>query len=66
MHKYMVELANISRRYRDNSHPKYWGRVIGSSADHETNEWLAGKLRSFGLSDIHIQNLPLAPTVPDE
>ena len=61
MHQYVVELANISKRYRDNGHPKYWGRLIGSSADHETNEWLAAKFRSFGLSDVHIQDLPLAP-----
>jgi len=61
MHTYVVDLANIAKRYRDNGHPKYWGRVIGSSADHETNEWLAAKFRSFGLSEVHIQDHPLAP-----
>ncbi len=61
MHTYVVDLANIAKRYRDNGHSKYWGRVIGSSADHETNEWLLGKFKSFGLSDAHIQDLPLAP-----
>ena len=43
MHRYVEELAQISRRYRDNGHPKFWGRIIGTSSDHETNEWLAGK-----------------------
>ena len=67
MHQYVVDLANIAKRYRDNGHPKYWGRVIGSEADHETNEWLAAKFRSFGLSDVRIQNHPLAPQwVPNQ
>src|SRR6266852_5314685 len=35
MHKYVVEQAAISKRYRDAGHPKYWGRIIGSSADAE-------------------------------
>jgi hypothetical protein len=61
MHTYVVDLANIAKRYRDNGHPKYWGRVIGSSADHETNEWLLAKFKSFGLTDAHIQDVPLAP-----
>ena len=61
MHTYVVDLANIAKRYRDNGHPKYWGRVIGSSADHETNEWLAAKFRSVGLIDVRIQDHPLAP-----
>ena len=61
MHKYVVELAQISRRYRDNGHPKYWGRVIGSSADHETAEWLAGKFNALGLSGVRIQGLDLPP-----
>ena len=42
------ELAQISRRYRDNGHPKFWGRIIGASSDHETNEWLAGKFQNAG------------------
>jgi hypothetical protein len=61
MHRYVVELAEISRRYRDDGHPKYWGRIIGSSADHETGEWLAGKFKALGLSDVRIQPLDLPP-----
>ena len=30
MHKYVEELAAISKRYRDAGHPKYWGRLIGT------------------------------------
>lgn len=61
MHAYVEEMAAISRRYRDAGHPKYWGRIIGTSADHETSEWLAGKFRSLGLSDVKVQPLDLAP-----
>ena len=61
MHKYVVELARISKRYRDNGHPQFWGRIIGTSSDTETNEWLAGKFRALGLSDVRIQPLDLPP-----
>jgi hypothetical protein len=61
MHPYVVELAQISRRYRDDGHPKYWGRIIGSPADQETGEWLAGKFKALGLSDVRIQPLDLPP-----
>src|SRR5215831_18279844 len=61
LHQYVEEQAAISRRYRDQGHPKFWGRIIGSSADAESAEWLANKFRSFGMSDVHIQPLPLGP-----
>ena len=31
LHRFVVEQAAISRRYRDQGHPKYWGRIIGTS-----------------------------------
>ena len=61
MHRYVEELAQISRRYRDNGHPQFWGRIIGTSSDTETNEWLAGKFKALGLSDVRIQPLDLPP-----
>jgi hypothetical protein len=61
MHKYVEELADISKRYRDAGHPKYWGRLIGTESERETNEWLAGKFRALGLSDVRIQPLDLPP-----
>ena len=30
MHKYVEELTQISRRYRDNGHPQFWGRMCSS------------------------------------
>src|SRR5207244_7798208 len=33
LHQYVEEQAAISRRYRDQGHPKFWGRIIGTPAD---------------------------------
>ncbi|HKB13958.1 MAG TPA: hypothetical protein VKD69_25010, partial [Vicinamibacterales bacterium] len=38
LHRDVEEQAAISRRYRDHGHPKFWGRIIGSSADAENAE----------------------------
>jgi hypothetical protein len=56
---YVEEQAAISRRYRDRGHPKFWGRIIGTSADAESAEWLANKFRAAGLSDV--RPLDLSP-----
>jgi Peptidase family M28 len=61
LHQYVEEQAAISRRYRDQGHPKFWGRIIGSSADAESAEWLANKFKSFGMTDVRIQPLDLSP-----
>jgi peptidase M28-like protein len=62
MHGYVVEQAAISRRYRDQGHPKFWGRIIGTSSDKESADWVAGKFKAAGLSDVRIQSLDLDPT----
>lgn len=61
MHRDVVEQALISRRYRDKGHPKFWGRITGTSSDAESAEWLAGKFKAAGLSDVRIQPLDLEP-----
>jgi hypothetical protein len=61
MHKDVVEQAQISRRYRDAGHPKFWGRITGTSSDAESAQWLAAKFKAAGLSDIRIQPLDLEP-----
>ena len=61
MHKDVVEQAHISRRYRDAGHPKFWGRITGTSSDAESAEWLAAKFKAAGLSDVRIQPLDLEP-----
>jgi hypothetical protein len=61
LHQYVEEQAAISRRYRDQGHPRFWGRIIGTSADAENAEWLVNKFKSFGMSDVRVQVLPLDP-----
>src|SRR3954469_24557572 len=61
IHQDVVAQARISRRYRDQGHPKFWGRIIGTSADAESAEWLAGRFKQAGLSDVRIQNFDLMP-----
>jgi hypothetical protein len=61
LHRYVEEQAAIARRYRDQGHPKFWGRIIGTSADAEGAEWLANKFRSLAISDVRIQPLDLSP-----
>jgi hypothetical protein len=61
MHRDVVDQTLISRRYRDAGHPKFWGRITGTSSDQESAEWLAGKFKAAGLSDVRIQPLDLDP-----
>lgn len=59
--QYVVEQANISRHYRDQGNPQFWGRVIGTPADAESARWLADKFSQIGLSDVHLQPFDLPP-----
>jgi hypothetical protein len=61
MHRDVVEQALISRRYRDNVHPKFWGRITGTSSDQESARWLAAKFETIGMSAVRIQPLDLEP-----
>jgi hypothetical protein len=61
LHEHVSDLAAISRRYRDQGHPQFWGRIIGSPADSETATWMMGKFNKFGLSDVHLQAFDLPP-----
>jgi len=58
---YVGELTAMARRYRDNGHPQFWGRIIGTSADAENADWLMAKLRTLGLADVHEQTFDLPP-----
>ncbi len=63
IHTYVVEQAMISRRFRDQGHPLYWGRPIGSTADAESAQWLEAKFKQAGLSDVRVQELPIPDPV---
>src|SRR3954464_2690703 len=59
--QYVNDLSGISRHYRDAGHPQFWGRVIGSSADQESAQWLTSRMTQIGLTDVHIEPIDLAP-----
>lgn len=59
--QYVEDLAAMSRRYRDNGHPQFWGRIIGTDADAENGRWLLAKLKAIGLSDVREQPFELPP-----
>ena len=59
--QHVEEQTAIARRYRDNGHPQFWGRIIGSEADAENANWMMEKFRDFGLSDVHQQSFDLPP-----
>jgi hypothetical protein len=59
--RYVEELAAMSRRYRDNGHPQFWGRIIGTEADAENGRWLADRFKAIGLSDVREQRFDLPP-----
>lgn len=60
IHQYVVEQSAIARRYRDQGH-QFWGRIIGTSSDAESAEWVLAKFKQFGLTEAHIQPIDLAP-----
>src|SRR5882762_10558009 len=43
--QYVEDQTAISRRYRDNGHPQFWGRISGSEGDAENARWLEDKFR---------------------
>src|SRR5258707_5280789 len=59
--QYVEDQTAISRRYRDNGHPQFWGRITGTEADAENAKWLEDKFRKIGLSDLHEQSMDLPP-----
>src|SRR5262249_23687067 len=60
LHGYVEQLAAISRRYRDQGHRQYWGRIQGTSGDAENAQWLLERFKQAGL-DARLQTLDLPP-----
>ncbi len=54
-------LTAMSRRYRDNGHLQFWGRIIGTEADRENAQWMLARFRELGLGDVHEQAFDLPP-----
>jgi hypothetical protein len=61
LHDYVSEITAISRRYRDNGHPQFWGRLEGTEGDVESAQWVFDKLKKAGLTDVRMQQFDLPP-----
>ena len=61
LHQYVEDQVAMSRRYRDSGHPQFWGRIIGTSADDESQQWWLAKFKQFGLSDVRLQTFDMVP-----
>src|SRR5262249_4155583 len=59
--KAVADLPEMRRRYRDNGHPQFGGRIIGTSADAENARWLMDRLKALGLADVREQEFDLPP-----
>ena len=59
MKRLVAEQTAIARRYRDAGH-QYWGRIIGTDADHDTASWMAEQLRQAG-ADVRVEHVDLPP-----
>jgi hypothetical protein len=57
---YVDEVVDISRRSKARGE-QLWGRIMGSQADKETEEWLLAKYRAAGLSNVHSESIDLVP-----
>ncbi len=60
LHAYVDELAAISRKSRDAGN-QWWGRITGTPAHTETQNFLAATFRSLGVSDVRLEASPLPP-----
>lgn len=57
--KQLVEQQTaIARRYRDAGN-QFWGRIIGTSADRETANWMMDQLRQSGVENVRLDSIPL-------
>jgi hypothetical protein len=60
LHSYVEELAAISRKSRDAGN-QWWGRITGTPAHAETQNMLAAKFKSLGLSNVRLEEHSLPP-----
>lgn len=54
------DITAISRKSRDEG-IRYWGRIAGTKADKEMEEYAARRFREIGLQDVHMQPFNLPP-----
>ena len=58
MKRLVEEQAEIARRYRAAGN-QYWGRIIGTSSDHETADWMMDQLHQSGVENVRLDRIAL-------
>lgn len=59
---YVDAQVKMAREYRDAGH-QYWGRIMGTSADTASADWMAAQFRRIGLADVRLQPFDVPTTV---
>jgi len=60
MKRLVEQQAEIARRYRQAGN-QFWGRIIGTSSDRETADWMMDQLRQSGVENVRLDSIPLPP-----
>ena len=60
MKRLVEEQTAIARRYRDAGN-QFWGRIIGTTSDHETADWMVKQLRDAGAENVRLDLIELPP-----
>jgi len=58
MKRLVEQQAEIARDYRLAGN-QFWGRIIGTSSDRETANWMMGQLRQTGVENVRLDSIPL-------
>jgi hypothetical protein len=54
------EVVAISLKTKDDK-TRYWGRIAGTPGEAMTADWVEGKFKQYGLTDIHRREFDLPP-----
>ncbi len=57
---YVNEITAIAEQSRTDGN-QYWGRIVGTRYDLETDQWLMQKLKAAGVQDVRRQELDVPP-----
>ncbi len=60
MKEHVRALTAMSRKYRD-AGLKFWGRMPGTQADADAEQYVAAKFREYGLQHVQLQPVSLSP-----
>jgi PA domain len=55
----------VNDLYDLGKHDRYGYRMPGTKSDHAAAHYLAGKLKQFGLHNVHLEPVPIAVAFPD-